>query len=240
MALAPDEVRTLGLIGSGHIGAALARHFVATGRQVVLSNSRGPETLSDLVTELGPQARAATPAEAGAAGDVVIVSIPLKAYQQVPVEPLAGKIVIDTNNYYPERDGRLPELDDESTTVSELLQQHLPSSFVVKAFNTIPSAHLASQGQPHGTEGRRALPIAGDDRDAKDLVTSLIDEIGFDVVDTGPLAEGWRFQRDTWAYVVRLTTEELVDALARAKRYRDLTPEEEQEIGRRMQAAFAS
>ncbi len=237
MALTPDEVRTVGLIGTGRIGSTLARLYLRTGRQVVVSNSRGPESLRDLVEELGGAARAATPAEAAAAGDVVVVTIPFKAYASVPVEPLVGKVVLDTTNYHPRRDGRIPELDDESTTGSELLQARLPSSFVVKAFNAIPAAHLAAQGQSPGTVGRRALPIAGDDRNAKDLATSLIDQIGFDVVDVGPLAEGWRFQRDTWAYAVPLTVEELEDALARAKRYRDLTPEEQQELSRRMQAA---
>ena len=96
-----------------------------------------PETLADLVDELGPHARAATAAEAAAAGDIVVVTVPLKAYREVPVEPLRGKVVIDTNNYYPERDGHIAELDDESTTTSELLQAHLPESRVVKAFNNI-------------------------------------------------------------------------------------------------------
>jgi 8-hydroxy-5-deazaflavin:NADPH oxidoreductase len=238
MALSPDEVRTVGLIGAGNMGSALARHIVATGRQVVLSNSRDPQTLNDLVLELGEPARAATPAEAAAAGDVVVVAVPLKAYASVPVDPLAGKLVLDTGNYYPARDGRIAELDDELTTSSELLQRHLPSSYVVKAFNSITARHLATQGRPPGTEGRRALPIAGDDRDTKDLATSLIDQFGFDVVDVGPLAQGWRFQPRTWAYLVPLTMGELSDALARAKRDRDLTPEEEQEIDRRSREAL--
>ena len=98
---------------------------------VVISNSRGLETLSALIAELGPRARAATAVEAAKAGDIVVVTVPLKNYRKVPVEPLAGKIVIDTNNYYPERDGHIPELDNESTTTSELLQAHLPTSKVV-------------------------------------------------------------------------------------------------------------
>src|SRR3954447_9395644 len=126
---------TWGFIGSGNIGSTVARLAIAAGHDVVLSNSRGPETLADLVAELGPHARAATPAQAAQAGDVVVVTIPLKAYREVPVEPLRGKVVIDTNNYYPQRDGHIAELDDESTTSSELLQAHLPESRVVKAFN---------------------------------------------------------------------------------------------------------
>src|SRR4051812_29875274 len=148
----------IGLIGSGHIGSTVARLAVDAGHEVVLSNSRGPETLQDLVTELGPRARAGTADEAAAAGDLVVVTVPLKAYRSVPVGPLAGKTVIDTNNYYPDRDGRIDALDDESTTTSELLQAHLPGSQVVKAFNNIYFVHLATQGQPTGTPGRRALP----------------------------------------------------------------------------------
>ena len=120
-------MRTIGLIGAGHIGSQLARLAVAHGYEVAISNSRGPETLKDLVSELGPRARAVTVLEAATAGDVVVVTIPLKNYRSVPVEPLVGKIVIDTNNYYPQRDGQIPELDNESTTTSELLQAHLPS-----------------------------------------------------------------------------------------------------------------
>lgn len=191
---------TLGLIGSGNIGGTLARLAVAAGHQVVLSNSRGPETLKELVDELGPGARAATPQEAAEAGEIVVVTIPLRAYREVPVEPLAGKVVIDTNNYYPERDGRFPELDDESTTTSELLQRHLPEAKVVKAFNNIYFEHLLSLARPAGAADRSALAIAGDDTGAKASVTDLLDTLGYDTVDAGPLAEGWRFQRDTAAY----------------------------------------
>src|SRR3954465_15420911 len=127
---------TIGLIGAGHIGSQVARLAVRNGYNVVISNSRSPETLSGLIAELGPSARAGTAMEAAQSGDIVVVSVPLKNYRTVPVEPLAGKIVIDTNNYYPQRDGRIPELDDESTTTSELLQAHLPTSKVVKAFKS--------------------------------------------------------------------------------------------------------
>ncbi|WP_345155189.1 NADPH-dependent F420 reductase [Micromonospora maritima] len=191
---------TVGLIGSGNIGGTVARLAVDTGHDVVLSNSRGPETLRDLVTELGSRARAATPTEAATAGDLVVVTIPLRAYREVPAAPLAGKIVIDTNNYYPERDGSFPELDDESTTTSELLQRHLPRSRVVKALNNIYFAHLRVLGRPAGASDRTALPIAGDDDGAKAAVTAFLDSLGYDAVDVGPLAEGWRFQRDTSAY----------------------------------------
>jgi len=192
---------------------------VANGYNVVISNSRGPETLSTLVSELRPRARAATATDAAKAGDIVVVTIPLKNYRQVPVEPLAGKIVIDTDNYYPQRDGHIAELDNESTTTSELLQAHLPTSKVVKAFNHIYAAELTTHGQPAGTENRRALAIAGDDSEAKAVVSRLLDQFGFDTVDAGPLKDGWRIQRDTPGYGPRRTAEELRKDLAAAKRY---------------------
>jgi len=213
---------TIGLIGAGHIGSQVARLAVKHGFDVVISNSRGGDTLADLVKELGPKARAGTPLEAAKAGDIVVVTIPLKNYRSVPVEPLAGKIVIDTNNYYPQRDGHIPELDDESTTVSELLQAHLPKSKVVKAFNHIYAHELTTHGLPAGTPNRRALVIAGNDAGAKATVTKMLDSFGFDAVDAGPLAEGWRIQRDTPGYGPRRNAEELKKDLAAAKRYRDM------------------
>ena len=191
---------TVGLIGSGKIGGTVARLAVAAGYDVVLSNSRSPETLKDLVDELGPHASAGTPTQAAEAGDIVVVTIPLHAYRTVPVEPLAGKIVIDTNNYYPQRDGQIPELDNETTTTSELLQAHLPTSKVVKAFNNIFFRHLLALARPAGAPDRSALAIAGNDADAKTTVTALLDALGYDTLDVGPLAEGWRYQRDTAAY----------------------------------------
>jgi len=212
---------TIGLIGAGHIGSQVARLAVAHGYNVVISNSRGPDTLADLVSELGPKARAATPLEAAKAADIAVVTIPLKNIKTVPVEPLVGKIVIDTNNYYPQRDGHIAELDAEMTTTAELLQAHLPKSKVVKAFNHIYAADLTTHGQPAGTPDRRALVIAGDDAEAKGTVTKLLDAFGFDTVDAGPLKEGWRIQRDTPGYGPRRNAEELRSDLAAAKRYRD-------------------
>jgi len=228
---------TIGLIGSGNIGSTVARLAVDAGHDVVLSNSRGPETLTDLVDELGPHARAATAAEAGAAGDIVVVTVPLKAYLEVPVEPLRGKVVIDTNNYYPQRDGHIAELDDESTTVSELLQAHLPESHVVKAFNNIYFGHLGTLQRPSGSPERSVLAIAGNDDDAKKQVSTLFDELGYDAYDVGPLAEGWRYQRDTAAYASlyapegsgwpppagrQVTADFLREKLDAAVRYRDM------------------
>lgn len=212
---------TIGFIGAGNIGANLARQAVAHGYDVILSNSRGPDTLGDLVAELGIRAHAATAEEAAGAADIVVVAVPLRAIDQIPGPAMAGKIVIDANNYYPQRDGIIAELEDESTTTSELLQRHLPMSKVVKAFNHIPAAAIVDEAQPAGTLERRALVIAGDDSDAKQRVAALIDEFGFDVVDAGPLREGWRIQRDTPGYVTRFNADELVARLAEAKRYRD-------------------
>ncbi|WP_437773438.1 NADPH-dependent F420 reductase [Arthrobacter sp. KNU40] len=215
---------------------------IKAGHEAVLSNRRGPDTLADLVAELGPQALAATPREAAEAGDLIVVTIPLAAYTTVPVEELNGKVVIDTNNYYPDRDGRIPELDNESTTTSELLQGHLPGSQVIKAFNNIYYTHLGNLARPSGAPDRSTLAIAGDDSEAKATVTNFLDSIGYETLDAGPLAEGWRFQRDTAAYSrpyigpdgdipqlsgefnpglgVRATREELEAALASAVRYR--------------------
>jgi predicted dinucleotide-binding enzyme len=213
---------TIGFIGSGRIGSQLARLAVAQGHDVVMSNSRGPETLADLVAELGPHARAATPAEAAAAADLAVVTTPLAAIDSIPVEQLAEKVVIDTNNYYPVRDGQIAELDDESTTVSELLQRHLPTAKVVKAFNHIQAAALTREGQAAGTPRRRALAVVGDDADARATVSQLIESFGFAAVEVSPLSEGWRIQRDTPGYVTRHTAVTLRTALAQAKRYRDM------------------
>ena len=193
---------TIGFIGSGRIGGTVARLATDAGYNVVLSNSRGPETLAELVEELGPHARAATPAEAAEAGDIVVVSVPLKAYQSVPVEPLAGKVVIDTNNYYPQRDGNIPELDEKSLTSSELLQRHLPTSKVVKGFNNIYFGHLGDLPRPADAPDRSALPITGDDADAKAAVADFLDAIGYDTVDVGSLAESGRCEPGTPVYGV--------------------------------------
>jgi 8-hydroxy-5-deazaflavin:NADPH oxidoreductase len=206
----------IGLIGAGNIGSTLARLAVEHGHDVMLSNSRGPETLGGLVSHLGARAVAGTASEAAAFGDVVAVAIPLKNYRRVPAAELANKIVIDANNYYPQRDGQIPGLDDDAVTTSELLAAFLPESRVVKAFNNIYYADLAAQGEPAGTPGRRALPIAGDDPEAKKAVAGLIEEFGFDVVDAGGLAEGRRFQRGTPANVTRLDADALRAALAGA------------------------
>ncbi len=209
---------TIGIIGAGHIGSQVARAAVANGYDVVVANSRGPETLTELVAELGPKARAATARQAAEAADVAVVTVPFKAYASIPVEPLAGKIVIDTNNYYFERDGHVPALDDGLETVSGMLQQHLPTSRVAKGFNHIRSAEITTDGKPAGAADRRALATSSDFEDAAQFVTDLYDRFGFDTVNVGPLSESWRVERDQPAYVVPQTRDELVANLARAQR----------------------
>ena len=191
---------TIGIIGSGMIGGTVARLSVAAGHHVVLSNSRGPETLAELVAELGPLAAAGTAEQAAEAGDIVVVSIPVKAFGDVPVKPLAGKPVLDTGNYYPRRDGQIAELDTGALTSSGLLQRDLPESHVVKVFNNIFFKHLQSLARPHGAADRTALPIAGDDEAAKAAVTAFLDSIGYDAVDAGPIAESWRQEPGTPSY----------------------------------------
>jgi predicted dinucleotide-binding enzyme len=190
---------TVGFIGSGHIGGTVARLSVAAGYQVVLSNSRGPETLAGLAADLGPQARAATPAEA-ALGDLVVISVPVRAFGRMPVAALAGRVTMDTCNYYPSRDGQIPELDSGSLTSSALLQRDLPGAAVVKVFNNIFSKHLASLARPAGDPSRSFLPIAGDDPAAKPAVTAFLDSIGYGAVDAGTLAESWRQEPGTPVY----------------------------------------
>ncbi|MFI6813514.1 NADPH-dependent F420 reductase [Nonomuraea sp. NPDC050328] len=190
----------LAVIGSGMIGSAVARLAVAAGMDVVVSNSRGPGTLAGLVAELGPRARAATPAEAARAADLVVAAIPLHVYGRLPAEALAGRTVLDTANYYPERDGRLAELETGELTSSALAQRHLAGSRVVKAFNTITPHQLGTLARPAGAPDRSALPIAGDDA-ASAEAAGLLDRLGFDAVRVGPLAESWRIEPGTPAYI---------------------------------------
>ncbi len=191
---------TVGFIGSGHIGGTVARLSIAAGYQVVMSNSRGPQTLVDLATELGPLARAATSAAAAAEGDLVVLTIPLRAFRDVPAGPLAGKLVIDTCNYYTGRDGQIQELDSGELTSSGLIQRHLPDSRLVKAFNNIFYRHLLSLSRPPGAPDRSFLPIAGDDAAAKAQTTAFLDDIGYGTVDAGSLADSWRQQPGTPVY----------------------------------------
>ena len=204
----------IGIIGSGEIGSTLARHLTALGHDVKIANSRGPASLADLAAETG--ATAATVEDAARAKDIVIIAVPEAAVPQLPRDLLAGSsaVVIDTGNYYSVRDGRIAEIEDgllESEWVSRVLG--VP---VVKAFNNILSASLATRGLPAGTPGRIALSVAGDDPRARERVLSLIDALGFDAVDAGPLADSWRQHPGTPAYCRDLDAESLKAALAQA------------------------
>ncbi len=209
---------TIGILGSGHVGSNLAQAAIAHGYEVVLSNLQGPESLAGLVAELGRRARAATPAEAAAAGDFAIVAIPLTTIDSVPVEPLAGKVVISTINYFPQRYGHVPAIDNGTATAPGLLQAHLPASRVVRAFSMINAAEMSGDGHPEGDPKRRALALAGDNPAAKHLVARLYDEFGFDAVDIGALDESWRIDAGQPAFVVRQNAAELTANVARATR----------------------
>jgi 8-hydroxy-5-deazaflavin:NADPH oxidoreductase len=205
----------IGIIGAGHIGGTLTRLFVGAGHEVAVSNSRGPQTLAGLVEELGGRVQARTAADATWFGDLVVVSVPFGRYRELPTEAVSGKVVIDTNNYYPRRDAHFEELDSDRTTSSELLQQHLSGARVVKAFNAILWSCLRDDGHPAGNGDRLGVPISGDDEQAKRTVAELIDEIGFDPVDAGTLAEGGRkHQPGSTAYTDGLQTTELRARLA--------------------------
>ena len=198
----PVSMTTVGLIGSGNIGATLARLAVAAGHSVVLSNSRGPDTLRDLVAELGPSVSAATRDQAAMAGAIVVVTVPLSAYPSLTSVPLAGKAVIDTGNYYPDRDGHVPELDGGQLTSSEYLSNYLPGARIVKGCNNIFFKHLLNLARPSGAADRSYLPIAGDDSADKAAVAEFLDSIGYGYVDSGPLADSWRQQPDTPVYAI--------------------------------------
>lgn len=182
----------IGSIGAGHLGGGLALVAVAAGHEVRVSNSRDPRTLFTLDMQLGrgQPGRAVTPEEAARFGDVVVLAIPFYACKDLPVDALAGKIVIDTVNYFAVRDGDVPEIDDGSTTSGELIAKLLPSAKVTRAFNTLNSTEMADDAKPKGTPGRRAVPVAGDDAQAKAVTSEVVDSLGFDPVDIGGLAQG--------------------------------------------------
>ncbi|MEU0236243.1 NAD(P)-binding domain-containing protein [Nocardiopsis sp. NPDC006198] len=193
---------TLGVIGTGMVGLGAARRAVDAGLNVVLSNSRGPGTLAGPVAELGGRARAATPAEAASAGDLVIASVPLAAHERLPRAELAGKTVIDPMNYAPHPGFEVPELDSDELTSSELVQRHLADARVVKALHNIGPKQLLELFRPAGAPDRTAVPLSGDDPDAKEEVAELLDVLGFDAVDLGTLADSWRSEPNTPLYAL--------------------------------------
>jgi predicted dinucleotide-binding enzyme len=210
----------IGIIGAGEVGSQIARAAIANGYDVVIANSRGPETLQDLIDELGPSARAATAAGAAAAGDFAVVAVPLKVVNDMPAQELAGKIVLDTNNYMVWRDGHIPVIDSGEKTVHELRQEHLPRSKVVKAFTHIQAPRITTAGKSAGTPGRLALSASSDFPEAVELVTRLYDQFGFDTADNSPLSESWRSGpgQPAWVAHEHQTRAELITNLARARR----------------------
>lgn len=181
----------IGIVGAGSIGRALAERFSAAGHEVMLSNSRGPDSLAGVVASIEGDVRAGTVEDAVRFGEVVALAIPLRAIRDLPPEPFAGRTVIDANNYYPQRDGAFAELEEGRTTSSELLASLLPGAAVVKAFNTLWFRKLLDASRPdRPAEERLGIPVAADDPGAKGVVLDLIDRIGFAGVDAGTLAEG--------------------------------------------------
>jgi predicted dinucleotide-binding enzyme len=193
--------QTIAFIGTGMIGSALARLTAAAGIDLVLSNSRGPDSLGKFVAELGPRATAATTKEAATRGDIIVATVPISAYRSLPADLLKGKIVVDTMNYYPSRDEHIAVLDEAKLTSSELVQRHLKDSKVVKALFNLDFHHLYTNARPHGHPERTTLPIAGDDADAMRAVADFMDRIGYDALDTGSLADSWRIEPGTPIYV---------------------------------------
>lgn len=227
---------TFGIIGSGQAGSALARASIAAGYDVVIANSRAPETLRGLVSELGPRARAAYAPEAAVAADFAILAFPYAPTSRLPIEELAGKVVIDNNNYMVWRDGRFPEVDSGRKTIHELRQDQLPASKIVKAFThvqfhgrspvRVPSDAVPAVlrlARPVGAADRKALVVSSDHPDAVELVTRFYDDLGFDAVDNSPLSESWRSAPGTpmWRHHVDgQSREELIRNLRRAERSR--------------------
>jgi len=211
-------VTTIGIIGAGHVGENIAKAAIANGYDVILSNNQGPDSLAELVKELGSHASAATPEEAAARCDFAVVAIPITTIDQVPVEPLAGKVVIATINYFPDRFGHIAAIDDHSTTAPGLLQRHLPTSKVVRAFSMLDAADMSGDGHPKGDPRRRAIALAGDDSDAKQLVAKLCDQFGFDALDIGGLDESWRVDAGQKAFVTHQDLAQLKENVANAIR----------------------
>jgi 8-hydroxy-5-deazaflavin:NADPH oxidoreductase len=213
-------VALIGFIGTGHIGSQIARAVTAAGYDVILSNAHDPRSLGPLVAELGDHASAATVDQAAAAADLVVVAVPIAAFGSLPVDALVGKVVIVTSNYNRDREGIVPALDSGQTTVPGLLQADLPGALVVRAFSHISSSEVTTAGRPAGTPHRRALAIAGDDPEAKRVVTAIYDAVGFDTLDLGGLEEAWRIDRGQPAFIAHQDLAQLKANVARADRSR--------------------
>ena len=206
----------IGIIGAGHIGGTLTRRLRALGHDVSVANSRGPATLKPLADETG--ARAVTVEEAAQGKDVVIVTIPEKNIPSLPKHLFDGDardtVVVDTGNYYPQRDGKIAAIED-GTTESRWVSQQIGHP-VIKTFNNIYAKHLLEKGLPRGAANRIALPVAGDDSKAKAVVMGLVDALGFDPVDAGSLDESWRQQPGSPVYAADHDAAGVKRALAQA------------------------
>ncbi|RKR89889.1 hypothetical protein BDK92_4248 [Micromonospora pisi] len=204
----------IGIIGAGNVGGTLAKRLAESGHEIAIANSRGPQTLQDLVGELGHRSHAVSASEAARFGDLVIVSVPFGRYDELPTKELKGKPVMDTGNYYPERDGHYPELDEDKTTSSEMVQQHLKGAHVVKAFNTLHAENMRDHARQSSAQERYGIPMSGDDPQAKRAIADLVEELGFQPVDAGDLATGGRKQQPgSITYEADFTADELVEAL---------------------------
>ncbi|WP_326542711.1 NADPH-dependent F420 reductase [Pseudorhodoferax sp.] len=196
--------KTIGVVGSGLVGKAVARLAIAAGYKVVISNSRGPDTLSKLVEDLGQHARAGTVEEAIEAGDIVSLAIPLAVFESLPADKFVGKVVLDQTNYYPGMgEFRRADLDRGELTSSELVQRHLRGAKLVKGLHNLSWIHMESNARPRGDAARTTLPVAGDDAAAKGMVTNFIERLGYNVADAGALANSWRIEPGTPIYFWR-------------------------------------
>lgn len=204
----------IGIIGAGYIGSTLAKHFIDLGHDVIISNSRGPQTLGEVVERTG--ATAGTAEESASASDLVIITVQQSAIPNLPLSTLSSSkaIIVDTGNYYPDRDGRIDDIENgltDSGWVSKVIGRP-----VLKAFNNIGAGSLASKGLPQGSPNRIALSVAEDDTNDKETVLKLIDDIGFDAIDAGSLADSWRQQPGEASYCRDLSKENLIKALENA------------------------
>jgi 8-hydroxy-5-deazaflavin:NADPH oxidoreductase len=200
----------IGIIGTGHVGSVLASKWVGVGHHVALANAHGPQTLTELADRLGHRARAATVPEAARYGEVAVLAIPFGRYRELPATELAGQVVVDCTNYYPQRDGQFAELDSDRTTSTELVASHLNGARVVKAFNTMSAEHLDDYAHCNGAAMLYGMPVSGDDDEAKRTVMDLVEELCFEPVDAGDLAHGGRKQQPGGeTYLTDLSADEL-------------------------------
>ncbi|WP_294615537.1 NAD(P)-binding domain-containing protein [uncultured Gilliamella sp.] len=209
-------MKKIGIIGAGFVGQACATLFMQAGYQVMLSNSRDKNTLFSVTRGIGCEI--GSQQEAIEFGDIIMAAIPFINYPQLPTELLANKIVLDTMNYYPKRDGQFQQLDNYETTTSELVAKHLNKSKLIKVFNAILAKDIVKDAKPNDKLNRRAIPVAGDDLLTKQVIFELLDRVGFDYVDVGSLAVSWKFERAKPAYCFPFNRQQLQEALMQAQR----------------------